>query len=271
MPEGDGRGLDADEADAASSSWEGGSNDTAACLRMTQKLSFSSTASRQLPPALSGSSKFRLANLMQVGACNEGLGYDLSIKPYSLSPCGAGYGILSRRGLSWGQSTGQIATFRVLSHTMFPPACALSQFVWREPRAITLNRTLLEAGPTPALLGPLLPDLEGGRPLPGGPAGATAASSGGGELGGGLLPSFLRETLSCMRVRGWRLGVRGEWRMLSASGSPLLTPVSGPSTGGGALWQPLPPARTIRAGLVGEAAEGPGRGASGRSMEGGHV
>ena len=83
--------------------------------------------------------------------------------------------------------------------------------MWRDPSAITLNRTLLEAGPTPALLGPLLPDLEGGRPLPGGPAGATAASSGGGELGGGLLPSFLRETLSCMRVRGWRLGVRGEW------------------------------------------------------------
>ena len=76
MPEGGGRGLDEDESDAASSSREGGSEDTAACLRSTQKLSFSSAASRQLPSALSGSSKFRLANLMQVGACNEGLGYD---------------------------------------------------------------------------------------------------------------------------------------------------------------------------------------------------
>ena len=68
MPEGDDslKGSDTNEANAASLSWEGGSEDTA-CLRLTQKPSFSSAASRQLPPALSGLSKFRLANLMQVG------------------------------------------------------------------------------------------------------------------------------------------------------------------------------------------------------------
>lgn len=60
----EGRGPDGDNADAAAT-WEGGSNE--ACLRSMQKPSFSSAASRQLPPALlSCSSKFKLANLMQV-------------------------------------------------------------------------------------------------------------------------------------------------------------------------------------------------------------